>query len=112
MRATFKFLAPAADETALGVEDHHRVVPIAGRVHRVVHVDAALRVLGDAVRVAVLEAGGQFPPVVVDLIRELAAADDRPLGAGLVGCVQQRWTGRRSDQAGAERAEELSAGRT
>ena len=76
MRAAFELAAPGLDELALAVEDHHRVGAFTRRIHGVVHVDVALRILHDAVRVPVRDRLGQFAPIVMDLVGVSAASDD------------------------------------
>ena len=79
-------LAPRTDELAVAIEHHHRVGAVARRVHGVVHVDVALRVLDDAVGVAPLDARRQLAPVVnrfvgVGAARRAPAPSCRPCPA-------------------------------
>ena len=90
VRAALELLAPALDELALFVEDHHGVGAFAGGVDGVVHVDVALRILDHAVGVAVLDPRRQFAPVVDRLVGVFAAADDGRFGSGFVGGAQDR----------------------
>ena len=64
VRDAAKFLAPRPHELAGAIEHDDRVAALAGRVHRVMDVDVALRVLDDVVRVAPLDVGRQLAPVV------------------------------------------------
>src|ERR1017187_1006378 len=100
VRAAFERRAPGLDELAVGVEDHHRVRTVAGGIDRVVDVDAPLRVLHHAVRVAVPDFGGQLAPVMEDFVRVIARAHDRPFGSGLIVGPQD---GRRDGRGGLEK---------
>ena len=62
VRAALEILAPGLDELALGVEHHHGVVAFAGVVDGVVDVNVPLRILADAVGVAVFDIGRQIRP--------------------------------------------------
>ena len=86
----------------LCVEHHHRVRAFARGVHGVVHVDPTLRIFHHAVRVAVLDLGRQFAPVVVRFVDVLPAAQNGKLASGLV---------RRAWMAGARAAVPLKKSR-
>src|ERR1700691_1209166 len=84
VRAALKLLAPGLDALAAMVEYHHRIVALAGIVDRVVYVDVRLRILADAVRIAVFDVGRQFAPIVRAFVFVVAFAQDRLGAAGLV----------------------------
>ncbi len=91
VRTAFEFLAPGLDELAIRVKHHHGVRALARRIHRVVHIDAPLRVFAHPVRVAVFDFRGQLAPVVVDLVSVLAFPDDRPPRARLIRRSRHNW---------------------
>lgn len=87
MRSAFECGAPALNEFPLVIEYHHRVGFFAGGVNRMVNVDPAMRIFANAVRVPVLNIGGQSAPIVRHLIRMRPAAENWFLAARLVCCV-------------------------
>ena len=103
MRAAAEHGAEGTHELALLIENHDAVGAGAVFIHRVVNVDVALGVLADAVRIAVLDIGRQFTPIVDAFVLVLALSKDRRLGAGLiVGLDEERYSGRcASGQKGA-----------
>ena len=91
MGAAFERAAPGFDEAAVGVENHHGVRRLAGGVDGVVNVDVALSILADTVGVSILDAGGEFTPIVGDLISMVAGAEDGLGGAGFVVRAEDQW---------------------
>jgi len=85
MRPAFEILAPALDELSIGVENNHGIARLAACIHRVMNVNAALGIFDNAVRIAVLDVGGQFAPIVGDFIGMITSAEDRLLRTGFVG---------------------------
>ena len=103
MRAADEFLAPGFHEFSVAVEDHHGVVAFARGIHGVVDINVALRILAHAMRVAVFDRGGQFAPVVSNLVIVVAFAKNRLGAAGFIGCAEE-------DRRGSEKAYNGAAG--
>jgi hypothetical protein len=85
MRAVHELTPPTSDELSIGVENDHRVVALAVLVHRVVNIDAPLRVFADTVGVAIFDPRRQFTPVVDHFVNVFAAPHYGMKAAGFVG---------------------------
>ncbi len=98
VRAAFEFLAPAFNEFAFVIEDHHAVGLFARRVDGVMNVDMPVRIFADAVRVAVLDVGRKLAPIMGDFVGVLALSYNRLLAAGFIGCPQDERSGEASQK--------------
>src|SRR6185503_17694007 len=96
--AALELFAPAFDEFALVVENHHAVGPFTGRVHGVMDIDMPVRILADSMRVAVLNVGGEFAPVMCHLVGVFALSQDRLLTARFIGSSQDERSGESSQK--------------
>src|SRR5262245_54669056 len=88
-------VAPSGKEVAVGVEDEHR------RILALVEVDAVARVHRDVAHLPERPAGGQDAPGAVDVVHEVAGADDEARGVagaraadGLAHAAAITWSGR------------------
>src|SRR3954471_4129418 len=88
MRSALEILAPALNELAFGIENHHRVAALARCVDGVVDVDVAVRILANSVCVAVLDFDGKITQVVSDFPDVVARAEDRLPCSSFVGCTK------------------------
>src|SRR6185437_6018900 len=107
MRAAPELLAPALDELTFVIEDHHAVRLFAGGIDGVVDINTAVRVLADAMRVAVFDVRGEIAPIVGDFIGVIARAEDRLLTAGFIGGSEDQ----RRAETGTDSGEKRATGR-
>ena len=89
VRPALKLSSPGANKFALLIENHDRVLALAGRVDRVMDVNVALRILADSMSVAVANGAREFAPVVESFVLMLAFSKDGRLAARFVGCAQE-----------------------
>ena len=106
VRAAAKLTAPTLDELPLMIEDDHAVRFLAGGIYGVVNVNVSLRVFANAMRVPVLNIGGELAPVMRDLVGVFSGTKDRLLAAGLVCSTKDQ----RCDEGGSELSEKSTAG--
>src|SRR6185437_11461112 len=88
VRAALEFPAPALDELAFAIEDHHRIRALAGCEDRVVDINPALRILYHTVRIAVQDVGGHLTPIVISLVNMVAGPEHRTSCAGFIVGIQ------------------------
>ena len=93
VRAAFELPSPGANEFAFVVEDHHGVQAFAGGIHGVMNVDVALRILADAVGIAVFDGARQLAPIVNGFVLMISGAEDGGLRSCLVSRPQKDGSG-------------------
>jgi hypothetical protein len=91
MNAAAELLAPAFDELSLVIEDHHAVRLLARSVDSVVNVNVPLRVFANAMRIAILNVGGEFSPVVRDLVSMFSGTEKGLFAAGFIRSSKDQW---------------------
>ena len=89
MRAASELSSPGTDELPVVIEDHHRVLALAGGMHGVMDIDIALGIFADAMRVAVLDGAWQLAPVMNGLVLMTVLPEDWRFRTALVGCTQE-----------------------
>src|SRR5262245_26676695 len=103
MRAAAEHGAERPDELALIVEDDHCIGALAAGMYCLMNVDVALRILNDAVGIAVFDVGRQITPIVNGFVLVFAFPQDGMLCARFIIGPDERGGG-----SGSARGEKIA----